>query len=236
MKLSWLARRCSRSRCSRLPQPAAQAAPRYDAAERRRRACASCRVTEDSVTLRWNASTDNSGSIHRYVVNPASTTPATARRRRSPAWCRTTRMTYRVSAPSTPPATSSAPSAPLTATTARGRDRADRRRGPAADRDVSPSSISLAWDRSTDRWSFSYEILDGRRVIASASSTSTRLRKLAPGRDAHVQRCARATPAGTSRGSSNALDRDAAGERRHDGAERAVEPDRRGPRTTSAAA
>ena len=46
---------------------------------------------------------------------------------------------------------------------------------------VSPSSITLAWDRSFDRWSFSYEILDGSAVIASASSTSTRLRKLRPG-------------------------------------------------------
>ena len=26
-------------------------------------------VTEDSVTLRWNASTDNSGKIHAYLVN-----------------------------------------------------------------------------------------------------------------------------------------------------------------------
>ena len=36
-------------------------------------------VTEDSVTLAWNASTDNSGSIHAYVVSRAPITRATAR-------------------------------------------------------------------------------------------------------------------------------------------------------------
>src|SRR5690242_11715612 len=32
-------------------------------------------VTEDSVTIAWNASTDNSGSIHHYVVSPGSWWP-----------------------------------------------------------------------------------------------------------------------------------------------------------------
>ena len=54
-------------------------------------------ATEDSLTLRWNASTDNSGSIHHYVVSPAPGTRATARRRRSPASCPTDTQTYRVS-------------------------------------------------------------------------------------------------------------------------------------------
>jgi chitinase len=48
----------------------------------------------------------------------------------------------------------------------------------------SPSSLSLAWDRSTDRWAFTYDIFDEERgFIAGASyfSISTRLRHLDPG-------------------------------------------------------
>ena len=48
-------------------------------------------VTEDSVTIAWNASTDNSGKIHAYVGRRASITRETARSRRSRDWCRTGR-------------------------------------------------------------------------------------------------------------------------------------------------
>ena len=67
----------------------------------------------------------------------------------------------------------------------------------------SPTSISLAWDRSTDRWSTSYEILTDGVVIAQASSTSTRLRKLPFGSHSFTVR-ARDT-SGNRSGESNAI-------------------------------
>ena len=48
-------------------------------------------ATDDSLTLAWNASTDNSGSIHHYVVSPAAGIRGTARRRRSGSSSRATR-------------------------------------------------------------------------------------------------------------------------------------------------
>ena len=76
--------------------------------------------------------------------------------------------------------------------------------------------------------------MDGQ-VIATAASTSTRLRHLPPG-TTHTFTVRARDAGGNISGSSNAADRDAAGERRHDAAERAVEPDRRRTSTTSAAA
>ena len=54
-------------------------------------------VTEDTVTLAWNASTDNSGSIHALRgLARARITRGTARSRRSRGWCPNYTQTYRV--------------------------------------------------------------------------------------------------------------------------------------------
>jgi hypothetical protein len=159
-------------------------------------------VTEDSVTLTWNASTDNSGSIHHYVVSPGSYHPGNSTTKTIgflvPSWS----QTYRVSAADAS-GNESAPSAPVTAITA------PDLTAPTAPANLrktamsSPTSVSLAWDRSTDRWAFWYEVLVDGSVFASASSTSTRLRKL-PFGDHTLTVRARDT-AGNRSGLSNTL-------------------------------
>jgi chitodextrinase len=136
-------------------------------------------VTEDSVTLAWNASTDNSGSIHHYVVSPGSWHPGNSTTKTIGFLVPNYTQTYRVSAADAS-GNESAFSAPLTVTTA-----------PDVTAPTAPtglnvtgtteSSVSLAWTRSTDRWALWYEILMDDRVIATASSTSTRVRHIRPG-------------------------------------------------------
>ena len=152
-------------------------------------------VTEDSLTLAWNASTDNSGSIHHYVVSPGAGTRGTDDQDDTgfvPSYTRDLprrrgrRGGQRVAAERAADRDHGA-----------GRDRADAPGRAAAD-GVSPSSISLAWDRSFDRWSFSYEILrrlgrDRERELDLDAAAQ------APARD-HSLRCGRATSAATSRG------------------------------------
>jgi chitodextrinase len=134
-------------------------------------------VTEDSVTLAWNASTDNSGSIHHYVVSPGSWHPGNSTTKTIgflvPNWT----QTYRVSAADAS-GNESAPSEPLTVTTAPDLTAPTTPANLRLTAMNSPTSISLAWDRSTDRWAFWYEILMDGQVFATASSTSTRLRKI----------------------------------------------------------
>ena len=74
--------------------------------------------------------------------------------------------------------------------------------------------MSLAWDRSSDRWSFGYEVLMDGQVLASAAhpfvgTPSTTLRKIRPGRHTFEVR-ARDT-AGNVSGLSNPVTVDLAG-------------------------
>lgn len=135
-------------------------------------------VTEDSITIAWNASTDNSGKIHAYIAggiyHPGNSTTKTFSFL-VPSWT----QTYRVQAMDAA-GNVSALSAPVTGTTAP---------------DVTPptaptnlritgstiSTVSLAWDRATDRWSFGYEVLvDGVQAGATGGRSIT-LRHLTPG-------------------------------------------------------
>ena len=136
-------------------------------------------VTEDSITLSWNASTDNSGSIHHYVVAPGSWHPGDSTTKTItglvPSWT----QTYRVSAVDAT-GNESAFSEPLTATTA------PDVTAPTAPSDLrltasTPSSVSLAWTAARDRWSLTYQVLMDGEVIAVAGWTSARVRHLPPG-------------------------------------------------------
>jgi chitinase len=136
-------------------------------------------VTEDSITLRWDASTDDSGSIHHHVVSPGSWHPGTSTTKTMTGLVPSFIITYRVSAADAS-GNESAQSAPVTGTTA------PDVTPPTAPSNLrvtatTPSSVSLAWTGSTDRWSFFYQVLMDGQEIASASSISTRLRHLAPG-------------------------------------------------------
>jgi chitodextrinase len=136
-------------------------------------------ATDDSVTIAWNASTDNSGSIHHYVVSPGSWHPGDSTVKTITGLVPSYTATYRVSAVDAA-GNESAFSAPLTATTA------PDVIAPTAPSDLqvtgtTASSVSLAWTRSTDRWSLWYEVLMDDRVVATASATSTRVRHVAPG-------------------------------------------------------
>jgi hypothetical protein len=140
-------------------------------------------VTEDSVTVAWDASRDNSGRLHAYIVggiyHPGNSTTKTITHL-VPNWT----ITVRVQAMD-PSENLSGLSAPLTATTAR---------------DVTPptaptnlrvtatslSTVSLAWDRSTDRWSFSYEVLQDGEVVGGTTGVTFgplafKIRHVAPG-------------------------------------------------------
>jgi chitodextrinase len=140
-------------------------------------------VTEDTITIAWNASTDNSGKIHAYIAggiyHPGTSTTKTFTGL-VPNWT----QTYRVQAMD-PSGNTSGLSEPVTATTA-----------PDTTAPTTPtnlrvtgtgiSTVSLAWDRSSDRWSFSYEVLMDGAVAATAShpyigTPSTTLRKIPPG-------------------------------------------------------
>lgn len=69
---------------------------------------------------------------------------------------------------------------------------------------MTQSTVSLAWNKSSDRWSFSYQILMDGQVIASAASVATRLRHLEPGSTPTLTVRARDN-AGNVSGVSNAL-------------------------------
>jgi chitodextrinase len=141
-------------------------------------------VTEDSITISWNKSTDNSGKIHAYIAggyyHPGDSTTKTFTGL-VPNWT----QTYRVQAMD-PSGNTSAPSEPLTVTTAPDQTAPTT---PANLRVTGTgiSTVSLAWDRSSDRWSFSYEVLMDGSVLASAAhpfvgTPFTTLRKIPPGR------------------------------------------------------
>ena len=133
-------------------------------------------ATDDSVTVRWNASTDNSGRILRYQVNGVYHDGTSTQKTITglvPNWT----LAVRVVAVD-PSENESAPSAPLTATTLPDVIAPTAPGGLRLTATNGPTSISLAWTRSTDRWWVSYEVLMDGAVFATASSTSTTLRKL----------------------------------------------------------
>jgi chitodextrinase len=140
-------------------------------------------VTEDTITIAWNASTDNSGKIHAYIAGGIYH-PGTSTTKTLTGLVPNTTRTYRVQAID-PSGNVSAPSEPVTATTA-----------PDTTAPTTPtnlrvtgtdiSKVSLAWDRSSDRWAFWYEVLMDGQVAGSAShpyigTPTTTLRKIPPG-------------------------------------------------------
>ena len=186
-------------------------------------------VTEDSITISWTASSDNSGRIHAYIAggiyHPGNSTTKTFTSL-VPSYTRS----FQVQAMD-PSGNVSGHSAPITGTTA-----------PDLTVPTTPgnlrvtgsglSTVSLAWDRSSDRWSFGYEVLMDGAVLASAAhpfvgTPSTTLRTIAPG--THTFQVRARDWAGNVSGVSNAVTVDAGRERRHHGTDRSVEPDRRGP-------
>jgi chitodextrinase len=140
-------------------------------------------VTEDSITIAWNASTDNSGRIHAYIAggiyHPGTSTTKTFTGL-VPNWT----QTYRVQAMD-PSGNVSALSAPVTATTLPDRT-APTTPTNLRVTDTGISTVSFAWDGSSDRWSFSYEVLMDGAVLGSAAhpfvgTPSTTLQKIPPG-------------------------------------------------------
>jgi chitodextrinase len=145
-------------------------------------------ATEDSISLAWTASTDNSGSIHHYVtcysgwsipgadciwgspVPPAKTVGYLVPGKQ---------FTFQVKAVDAA-GNESALSSPVTGSTA-----ADVT-PPTAPANLrvtatTPSSVSLSWDRSTDGWSFAYEVLIDGQVVASTGDLRFRARHMTPG-------------------------------------------------------
>jgi chitodextrinase len=168
-------------------------------------------VTEDSITISWNKSTDNSGKIHAYIAggiyHPGTSTTKTFSFL-VPNWT----VTYRVQAMD-PSGNTSGLSEPLTVTTLPDRTAPTT---PANLRVTGTgiSTVSLAWDRSSDRWTFSYDVLMDGAVLASAAhpyigTPFTTLRKIPPGR--HVFEVRARDFAGNISGRSNAVTVDLAG-------------------------
>ena len=167
-------------------------------------------ATEDSITVAWNASTDNLG-IHHYVTcytgidiaaggclwgppdPPAKTitglVPGKA-------------FTFRIKAVDTA-GNESELSAPITAGTA---PDVTPPTTPANLRPTAttPSSVSLAWDRSTDEWGFRHQVLMDGQVVAHTLDGAFRVRHLAPG-STHVFTVRAIDTSGNMSGSSNAV-------------------------------
>jgi chitodextrinase len=140
-------------------------------------------VTEDTVTIAWDRSTDNSGRLHVYIAggiyHPGTSTTKTFTGL-VPNWT----VTYYVQAMD-PSGNLSAPSAPLTVTTLPDRT-APTTPGNLRVTGTGISTVALAWDRSSDRWSFGYEVLMDGSVLTSANhpymgTPTAFLRKIRPG-------------------------------------------------------
>jgi hypothetical protein len=123
-------------------------------------------TTEDSVTVAWNASTDNSGKIHAYVVggsyHPGNSTTKTITHL-VPNW------TIQVYAYAIDPSgNQSGVAGPISATT-----KPDTT-PPTAPTNLrvtatTQSTVSLAWEKATDRWSFDYQVLMDGQVVGTTT-------------------------------------------------------------------
>ena len=160
-------------------------------------------VTEDSITIAWDASTDNSGKLHAYIAGGIYHSPTSTTKTFTGLVPNTTR-TYFVQAID-PSGNMSGLSEPVTATTASDTTAPTT---PANLRVTATgiSTVSLAWDRSSDHWSFVYDVLmDGALVTTVPhpymGTPTAFLRKIRPGTHTFVVR-ARDT-AGNRSGDSN---------------------------------
>jgi hypothetical protein len=168
-------------------------------------------VTEDSITIAWDASTDNSGKLHAYIAGGIYH-PATSLTKTFSSLVPNTTRTYHVQAID-PSGNMSALSDPVTATTS-----------PDTTAPTTPtnlrvtgtgiSTVSLTWDRAFDRWAFSYEVLMDGQVVATVAhpftgTPTTTLRKIAPGN--HVFRVRGRDFSGNTSGLSNEASVDLAG-------------------------
>jgi chitodextrinase len=126
-------------------------------------------TTEDSVTVAWDASTDNSGRIHAYVVggvyhSGTSTTKTIG--------FLVPNHTIQVHAYAIDPSgNESGVAGPISATT-----KPDTT-PPTAPTNLrvtatTQSTVSLAWEKATDRWSFSYELLMDGEVVGGTTGVT----------------------------------------------------------------
>ena len=145
-------------------------------------------ATEDSVSLAWTASTDDSGAIHHYVtcysgymisgayciwgspVPPAKTVTGLVPGKEFSFRVKAVDAAGNESALSSPVTGSTAPD--VTPPTAPANTRVTA---------TTPSSVSLAWDRATDGWSFTYQVLMDGEVVGSTWDLAFRARHLTPG-------------------------------------------------------
>jgi chitodextrinase len=140
-------------------------------------------VTEETITIAWNASTDNSGSIHAYIAGGIYH-PGTSTTKTFTGLVPNTTRTYYVQAID-PSGNMSGLSDPVTATTS------SDTTAPTTPTNLKVagtgiSTVSLTWDRSSDRWAFRYEVLMDGQFLATAAhpfvgTPSTTLRKIRPG-------------------------------------------------------
>ena len=168
-------------------------------------------VTEDTISLAWTASTDNSGSIHHYVtcysgwlipgaycIWGSPTPPAKTITGLVPG----TEFTFQVKAVDAA-GNESALTSPVTGRTA------PDVTPPTAPTNLrvtatTPSSVSLAWNGSTDRWWPSYQLLMDGAVVANLGDLVYRLRHLTPG-TTHVFTVRAKDPSGNLSAASNAV-------------------------------
>jgi len=140
-------------------------------------------VTEETITIAWNASTDNSGKLHAYIAGGIYHPPTSTTKTFTHLVPNTTR-TYRVQAMD-PSGNTSALSDPVTATTASDTTAPTTPTGLRVT-DTGISTVSLTWDRAFDRWAFRYEVLMDGLLRASVAHPFTgtpviTLRKILPG-------------------------------------------------------
>lgn len=146
-------------------------------------------ATEDSISVAWTASTDNSGAIHHYVtcysgwmipapgpciwgppVPPAKTVTGLVPGKEFTFQVKAVDAAGNESALSSPVTGSTAPD--VTPPTAPTNARVTA---------TTPSSVSLAWDRSTDGWGFGYQVLMDGEVVGTTWDLAFRVRHLTPG-------------------------------------------------------
>ena len=164
------------------------------------------------MSVAWTASTDNSGSIHHYVtctsgfgipepgwclwgspVPPAKTITGLVPGREWTFRVKAVDAAGNESALSSPVSGFTAPDVSPPTTPGNFRVTA-----------TTPSSVSMAWDQSTDNWGFVYQVLMDGVVVASTSERAFRQRHLPPGTTHTFAVRARDT-SGNLSGTSNAV-------------------------------